>query len=78
MAAQLGGAVESARVREFGFAQLSISGHSLLLKDIEDHLSPDGHGILDVWMSHGDRVTALPRIYPHRRKRGSANRRHGR
>ncbi|MGH8468729.1 MAG: glutamine-hydrolyzing GMP synthase [Gammaproteobacteria bacterium] len=60
MAAQLGGTVESARVREFGFAQVSVSGHSRLLKDIEDHLSPDSHGVLDVWMSHGDRVTALP------------------
>jgi len=60
MAAQLGGAVESARVREFGYAELRAHGHSALLRDIEDRTNDAGHGLLDVWMSHGDKVTALP------------------
>jgi GMP synthase (glutamine-hydrolysing) len=61
MAAQLGGAVESAAHREFGYAQVRARGHSRLLRDIEDHTSPQGYGLLDVWMSHGDRVADLPR-----------------
>ncbi len=60
MAAQLGGAVESARVREFGYAELRAHGHSALLRDIQDRSNAAGHGLLDVWMSHGDKVTALP------------------
>jgi GMP synthase (glutamine-hydrolysing) len=61
MAAQLGGKVEaSPGHREFGYAQVRARGHSRLLKDIEDHTSPEGYGLLDVWMSHGDRVTELP------------------
>jgi GMP synthase (glutamine-hydrolysing) len=60
MAAQLGGAVESAAHREFGYAQVRARGHSRLLRDIEDHTSTEGYGLLDVWMSHGDRVNALP------------------
>ncbi|TCO80712.1 GMP synthase (glutamine-hydrolysing) [Plasticicumulans lactativorans] len=60
MAAQLGGRVESADHREFGYAQVRARGHSRLLKDIEDHTTAEGFGLLDVWMSHGDRVTALP------------------
>jgi len=57
---QLGGLVESADHREFGYAQVRAHGHSALLRDIEDHLGPEGEGLLDVWMSHGDRVTRLP------------------
>jgi GMP synthase (glutamine-hydrolysing) len=60
LAAQLGGKVESARHREYGYAQVRAHGHSLLLRDIEDHTSPEGYGLLDVWMSHGDRVLELP------------------
>ncbi len=60
MAAQLGGAVESSAHREFGYAQVRARGHSRLLRDIEDHTTPEGYGILDVWMSHGDRVARLP------------------
>ena len=60
MAAQLGGGVETAEHREFGYAKVRARGHSRLLADIEDHVSPEGHGLLDVWMSHGDRVTSLP------------------
>src|SRR5690606_34108011 len=43
-----------------GYAQVRAHGHSTLLRDIEDHASPEGYGLLDVWMSHGDRVTTLP------------------
>ncbi|MDD5124638.1 glutamine-hydrolyzing GMP synthase [Methylovulum sp.] len=60
MAEQLGGKVESSSHREFGYAQIRARGHSKLLNGIEDHLSPEGYGLLDVWMSHGDRVTILP------------------
>jgi GMP synthase (glutamine-hydrolysing) len=60
MAAQLGGEVASSSRREFGYAQVRARGHSRLLEDIEDHASPEGFGLLDVWMSHGDKVTALP------------------
>ncbi|WP_289286621.1 glutamine-hydrolyzing GMP synthase, partial [Methylophaga sp. UBA3991] len=60
MAAQLGGAVESSNHREFGYAQIRARGHSELLRDIEDHTTAEGWGMLDVWMSHGDRVAELP------------------
>ncbi len=60
MAAQLGGQVEASGHREFGYAQVRARGHSRLLRDIEDHTSPEGYGLLDVWMSHGDRVSELP------------------
>ena len=60
MAAQLGGAVESGRVREFGYAEVRARGHSKLFSGIEDRRNAEGHGLLDVWMSHGDKVTALP------------------
>jgi len=60
MAAQLGGRVAAATHREYGYAQIRARGHSRLLRDIEDHTSPEGYGLLDVWMSHGDRVEALP------------------
>ncbi len=60
MAAQLGGVVEPSGKREYGYAQVRVRGHSRLLRDIEDHASPEGYGLLDVWMSHGDRVAALP------------------
>ncbi|MEN8261324.1 MAG: glutamine-hydrolyzing GMP synthase [Pseudomonadota bacterium] len=60
MAEQLGGRVEASSHREFGYAQVRARGHSKLLVDIEDHTTPEGFGLLDVWMSHGDRVTELP------------------
>ncbi len=60
LAAQLGGEVEPSRQREFGHAQVRVHGHSRLLTHIEDHLSAEGHALLDVWMSHGDRVRELP------------------
>jgi GMP synthase (glutamine-hydrolysing) len=60
MASQLGGQVESSSHREFGYAQIRARGHSQLLRDIEDHTTEQGWGMLDVWMSHGDRVAGLP------------------
>ena len=60
MTEQMGGKVESSEHREFGYAQIRARGHSALLKDIEDHTSAEGYGLLDVWMSHGDRVVDLP------------------
>ena len=60
MAAQLGGQVETSDHREFGYAQVRARGHSRLLAGIEDHVNAEGHGLLDVWMSHGDRVCSLP------------------
>jgi GMP synthase (glutamine-hydrolysing) len=60
MAAQLGGKVEAGKVREFGYAEVRARGHSALLKGIQDRDSAEGYGLLDVWMSHGDKVTALP------------------
>jgi GMP synthase (glutamine-hydrolysing) len=60
MAAQLGGAVENGSVREFGYAELRARGHSPLLNGIQDRVNGEGHGLLDVWMSHGDKVNALP------------------
>ena len=60
MAAQLGGLVEPGQVKEFGYAQVRARGHSRLLDGIQDRANAEGHGLLDVWMSHGDRVTELP------------------
>jgi len=60
MAAQLGGAVETGLVREFGYAEIRAQGHSALLRDIQDRVNVQGHGLIDVWMSHGDKVTCLP------------------
>jgi len=60
MAAQLGGKVENADHHEYGYAQVRARGHTRLLKDIEDHTSPEGYGLLDVWMSHGDHVIKMP------------------
>ncbi len=60
MAAQLGGRVESGLVREFGYAEVRARGHSKLLGGIQDRANADGHGLLDVWMSHGDKVAELP------------------
>ncbi len=60
MAHQLGGKVEGGHKREFGFASVRARGHTALLKDIGDFTTADGHGMLNVWMSHGDKVTELP------------------
>ncbi len=60
MAAQLGGTVEPGKVREFGYAEVRAHGHSALFRGIEDRRNQAGHGLLDVWMSHGDKVTGMP------------------
>jgi GMP synthase (glutamine-hydrolysing) len=61
MAEQFGGKVQGSSVREFGYARVKAHGASALLQDIRDHLDHDGGGaLLDVWMSHGDKVIALP------------------
>ena len=60
MAQQLGGKVEAGHAREFGYAEVRARGHTPLLKDIADFHTPEGHGMLKVWMSHGDKVTELP------------------
>jgi GMP synthase (glutamine-hydrolysing) len=60
MAQQLGGKVESGKVREFGYAEVRARGHTKLLDGIEDFRTPEGHGMLKVWMSHGDKVVEMP------------------
>ncbi|MBU4183513.1 MAG: glutamine-hydrolyzing GMP synthase [Gammaproteobacteria bacterium] len=60
MAQQLGGKVEAGTTREFGYAEVRARGHTPLLKDIADFHTPEGHGMLKVWMSHGDKVTEMP------------------
>jgi GMP synthase (glutamine-hydrolysing) len=60
MAQQLGGKVEAGKVREFGFAEIRARGHTRLFDGIQDFSTPEGHGMLKVWMSHGDKVTAMP------------------
>ena len=60
MAQQLGGRVEPGAKREFGYAEVRARGHTVLLKDIADFTTPEDHGMLRVWMSHGDKVTEMP------------------
>ncbi len=60
MAQQLGGKVEAGKVREFGYAEVRARGHTKLLDGIEDFRTPDGQGVLKVWMSHGDKVAEMP------------------
>ena len=60
MAQQLGGKVEAGKTREFGYAEVRARGHTALLKDIADFTTADGHCMLKVWMSHGDKVTEMP------------------
>ncbi len=60
MAVQMGGAVQGADTSEFGYAQIRRTTGGGLLHDIADHLDDEGRALLDVWMSHGDKVSALP------------------
>lgn len=60
MTVQLGGQVEASNHREFGYAEVRAHGHTPLLDGIEDFRTAEGHGMLKVWMSHGDKVTRLP------------------
>ncbi|MEH6444054.1 MAG: glutamine-hydrolyzing GMP synthase [Oceanospirillaceae bacterium] len=62
MAAQLGGAVEASSLREFGYAKVRLSDSSSKLFDgLQDQLANNGSSLLDVWMSHGDKVVDLPK-----------------
>ena len=61
MAGQLGGRVEAGKVREFGYAEVRARGHTRLFDGIEDFRTAEGHGMLKVWMSHGDKVVEMPR-----------------
>jgi GMP synthase (glutamine-hydrolysing) len=60
MAQQLGGVVSFSDHREFGYAEVRAHGHTKLLEGLEDFSTAEGHGMLKVWMSHGDKVTELP------------------
>lgn len=60
MAEQLGGAVAGSDKREFGYAQVEVTHSNPLLKKIEDAISDTGNALLDVWMSHGDKVASIP------------------
>jgi len=60
MSEQLGGKVEGSDIREFGYAQIKAEGNSALFKDIADHVNDKGEKLLDVWMSHGDKVVKMP------------------
>jgi GMP synthase (glutamine-hydrolysing) len=63
MVKQLGGKVDTSNKREFGYAEIRAQGHSSLLEDIEDRVNNVGHGLLDVWMSHGDKVVSIPKDF---------------
>ena len=60
MAVQLDGKVEPSDKREFGYAEVRARGHTRLFEGIQDFATPEGHGMLKVWMSHGDKVAAMP------------------
>ena len=63
MAIQLGGEARNATKAEFGFAKIRARNHSKLLTNINDEINSEGHGLLDVWMSHGIEVTKLPKNF---------------
>ncbi len=60
MAEQFGGRVACSNTSEFGYAQIRTLGEAGLLHDIRDHIDDEGRSLLDVWMSHGDKVVELP------------------
>jgi GMP synthase (glutamine-hydrolysing) len=60
MAGQLGGKVDTSDIREFGYAQVTVDGESSLLSKIKDHVDTENKALLDVWMSHGDKVVSMP------------------
>ncbi len=63
MAKHFGGKVERADHQEYGYAQVRARGHTALFKDIQDEQNEQGHGLLDVWMSHGDHVVEIPESF---------------
>lgn len=60
MAVQLGGAVIPSDVKEFGYARVDQVAESELLQGLVDAVGTKGQSQLDVWMSHGDKVSELP------------------
>jgi GMP synthase (glutamine-hydrolysing) len=60
MARRLGGAVEPGATREFGHAVVRARNHTKLLEGLQDESNEEGHGLLQVWMSHGDKVSRMP------------------
>jgi GMP synthase (glutamine-hydrolysing) len=60
LAEALGGKVEGGHKREFGYAEVRARGHTRLFDGIQDYATAEGHGMLHVWMSHGDNVTEMP------------------
>ena len=62
MAEQFGGKVAGSHVSEFGYAQIKLVANGGLLHDIRDHIDDHGNALLDVWMSHGDKVVNCRRI----------------
>jgi GMP synthase (glutamine-hydrolysing) len=60
MAEQLGGKVETGHLREFGYAEVRARNHTSFLDGIQDFSTSEGHGMLKVWMSHGDKVLEMP------------------
>lgn len=60
MAEQLGGRVQGSDLREFGYAQVEVLVENELFAKIEDHVGANGNALLDVWMSHGDKVVEIP------------------
>ena len=63
MAMHFGGKVERADHQEYGYAQVRARGHTALFKEIQDEVNAEGHGLLDVWMSHGDHVVEVPESF---------------
>ncbi|MGB0360087.1 MAG: glutamine-hydrolyzing GMP synthase [Endozoicomonas sp.] len=60
MAKQMGGEVNTSDLREFGYARVDLEGKTTLFDGIEDHVNEGGRLSLDVWMSHGDKVSTIP------------------
>jgi GMP synthase (glutamine-hydrolysing) len=73
MAEQLGGRVEGSDIREFGYAEVTVESdlaqatnnsadtrHDAFFGDLHDRRNEAGESLLDVWMSHGDKVVAIP------------------
>ena len=60
MAQQLGGRVLPSNHREFGYAEVTTIAPNKLFDGLFDRKDAQGRAVLDVWMSHGDRVESLP------------------
>jgi len=63
IAQHFGGKVEVSADREFGCSYLTLRHHSTLFADIEDSLTSSGAAQIEVWMSHGDRVSEMPKEF---------------